>query len=243
MIQETFTFACRSCGSANIVKNGTNKCGNPQYHCKDCGVYRVLEPNERHSAQTRQQVLKAALERVSLRGIERIFNVCRQTVVKWLKAYIRDLPVLADTLALYEVGDVLEIDELWSFVLNKDQKRWVWLALCRRTRQIVAYDIGNRDAHAARQLEQRITYPYTLCVMYTDQYASYEGILPEDLHYAKAKGSGRTSHIENWNNGLRQRLARFVRKSLSFSKCDVMHRLMLEWFIIDHNLRMLSLTN
>ncbi|MGC9398945.1 MAG: hypothetical protein ACP5HM_07395, partial [Anaerolineae bacterium] len=24
-----------------MVKNGTNKCGNPQYHCKDCGVYRV----------------------------------------------------------------------------------------------------------------------------------------------------------------------------------------------------------
>ncbi len=38
----------------------------------------------------------------------------------------------------------LELDELWSFVLKKTRKRWVWLALCRATRQVVAYAIGNR---------------------------------------------------------------------------------------------------
>lgn len=206
-------------------------------------MYRVLEPTQKHSTEKRQQVLRAALERVSLRGIERIFKVCRQTVVKWIKAYVKTLPVLDETLDLYEVGDVLEIDELWSFVLNKRQKRWIWLALCRRTRQIIAYFIGQRDEVAARQLEQRVAYPYSLCVMYTDQYAAYTDILPEHLHWATTKGSGKTSHIENWNNGLRQRLARFVRKSLSFSKSDTMHHIMIEWFIIEHNLKMLSLTN
>ena len=205
-------------------------------------MYRVLEPTEKHSAEKRRQVLRAALERVSLRGIERIFKVCRQTVARWIRAYLKQLPVLTDTLLLYEVGDVLEIDELWSFVGRKDHKRWVWLALCRRTRQIVAFYIGKRDDHAARQLEQRIPYPYTLCPMYTDQYAAYDGILPEHLHWAKEKKSGATSHIERWNNTLRQRLARFVRKALSFSKSDVMHRIMLEWFIIDYNLEVASLT-
>jgi len=243
MIQETITSTCRACGSANIIRNGTNKCGNPQYHCKDCGVYRVLEPKVKHPEATRQAVLRAALERVSLRGIERIFDVCRQTVVQWIKDHVWTQPLLVETLATYQVGDVLEIDELWSFVIDKRQQRWVWIALCRRTRQIVAYYVGKRDAAAAQQLEQRIVYPYRLCVMYTDQYAAYNAALPDDLHWAKPKGSGKTSHVENWNNSLRQRLARFVRKSLSFSKCDVMHRIMLEWFIIQHNLRMLSLTN
>ena len=242
MIQETTKYTCRSCGSDNIIKNGTNKCGNPPYHCKDCGVYRVLEPQERHSDETHEQVLKAAQERVSLRGIERIFTVCRQTVAKWIRSYLKQLPVVADTLLLYELGDVLEIDELWSFVLGKEQKRWVWIALCRRTRQIVAFYIGQRDAPAAQQLEQRIPYPYTLCSMYTDHHSSYAGVLPEHLHWAQAKGSGATSHLERWNNTLRQRLARFVRKTLSFSKCDVMHRIMLEWFIIEYNLQVPSLT-
>jgi len=242
MIQETTKFTCRSCGSANTIRNGTNKCGNPQYHCKDCGVYRVVKPKQRHSEETRKQVLGAARERVSLRGIERIFRVCRQTVAKWIQSQFKKLPVIADTLLLYEVGDVLEIDELWSCVGEKDHKRWVWLALCRRTRQIVAFYIGKRDDDAARQLEQRIPYPYTLCPMYTDQYAAYESILPEHLHWPKEKKSGATSHIERWNNTLRQRLARFVRKTLSFSKSDVMHRIMLEWFIIEYNLEVASLT-
>ena len=242
MIQETTKSTCRSCGSANIIRNGTNKCGNPQYHCKACGVYRVLEPQERHSDETRSQVLKAAQERVSLRGIERIFNICRQTVAKWIRVYLKQLPVVADTLLLYEVGDVLEIDELWSFVLGKDQQRWVWIALCRRTRQIVAFYMGQRAAPSAQQLEQRIPYPYTLCPMYTDHYSVYHGVLPEHLHRAKPKGSGATSHLERWNNTLRQRLARFVRKTLSFSKSDVMHRIMLEWFIIEYNLQVPSLT-
>jgi len=85
----------------------------------------------------------------------------------------------SDTLLLYEVGDVLEIDKLWSFVEGKDHKRWIWVALCRRTRQIVAYYIGKRDALAAQQLWQRIEYPYTLCPMYTDPYQAYTKALPE----------------------------------------------------------------
>jgi insertion element IS1 protein InsB len=33
----------------------------------------------------------------------------------------------------------LELDELWSFVFKKANERWVWIALCRPTRQVVAY--------------------------------------------------------------------------------------------------------
>jgi hypothetical protein len=51
-----------------------------------------------------------------------------------------------------------------------------------------------------------------------------------------------TSHVERWNNTVQQRLARLVRKTLSFSKCDVMHHVMLEWFIIEYNLEVASLT-
>ena len=205
-------------------------------------MYRVRSPKERHSSTTKRQVLRAALERVSLRGIERIFGVCRQTVAEWIRDQVWQLPVLADTLIDYEVGDVLEIDEMWSFVGNKGQKRWIWLALCRRTRQIIAFYIGKRDEAAAQQLWQRIEYPYTLCPMYTDLYRTYDGALPEHLHWATEKKSGATAHIERWNNTLRQRLARFVRKTLSFSKLDMMHRIMLEWFIIDYNQHVASLT-
>ncbi len=35
------------------------------------------------------------------------------------------------------------MDELWSFVLKKTNQAWIWIALCRKTRQVVAYAVGN----------------------------------------------------------------------------------------------------
>ena len=45
------------------------------------------------------------------------------------------------------------------------------------------------------------------------------------------KSEGETCHVERWNCTLRQRLGRFVHKTLSFSKCDRMHELALRLFI------------
>ena len=59
---------------------------------------------------------------------------------------------LAQTLVLPNDKPTLELDELWSFVLKKVNKRWIWIALCRETRQVVAFVIGNRTAASCRQL-------------------------------------------------------------------------------------------
>jgi transposase-like protein len=145
MIQVTTTYSCRACGSINIVRNGTNKCGNQQYHCKDCGAYRVLEPKRIHPKRERETILRAYKERASMRGLERVFHVARQTVARWIMELVHALPDLKDTLLPAEPDDVLELDELWSFVLKKNQKRWLWTAICRRTRQVVAFVIGDRS--------------------------------------------------------------------------------------------------
>ncbi len=145
MIQETMTHVCRVCESTNIVKNGTNRCGNAQYHCKDCGTYRVLKPKPAYWETNKQTVLRAGLERCSLRGVERIFDIPRQTVARWINTHIQKLPEVADTLLPASADDVLELDEVWSFVLKKAGTRWLWTAMCRRTRQIVAFAIGDRE--------------------------------------------------------------------------------------------------
>jgi transposase-like protein len=82
MIQKTITYACHACGSTNIIKNGSNKCNNAQYHCKDCGLYRVLEPKCAYSENEKKTILKTYQKRASMRGLERIFEVARQTVAK-----------------------------------------------------------------------------------------------------------------------------------------------------------------
>jgi insertion element IS1 protein InsB len=56
-------------------------------------------------------------------------------------------------------------------------------------------------------------------------------VIPAQQHRAVGKDSGETAHIERWNNTLRQRLARFTRQSLAFSKSDVMHEGCLRLFL------------
>ncbi len=42
-------------------------------------------------------------------------------------------------------------------------------------------------------------------------------VIPEEQRSAVSKETMQTAHVECWNTTLRQRLARFVRKTLSFS--------------------------
>lgn len=240
MIQETIMFTCRSCGSENIIKNGSNKCGNPQYPCKDCGVYWVLEPKERYTAEDKAQILQAYRERMSLRGLQRVFGVWRGTVLRWLEDAVAQLPSLPDTLLPAEAGDVLEMDELVSFVSEKWFKRWLWTAQCRRTRQIVAYAIGDRSQDTARLLWKTLPQDYRSCPVFTDEFNVDPLIVPPDQHYPVPKGSGLTNHQERWFNNLRQWVGRYTRRTLSFSKEDKYHALVTHWFIIQHNLRMAS---
>lgn len=130
----------------------------------------------------------------------------------------------------------LELDELWSFVLKKAHKRWVWIALVRRTRQVAAYVIGDRSEATCRKLWEAIPAAYRAGHCYTDFWEAYANVIPAEQHTAAGKESGLTAHVERWNNTLRQRLGRFVRKSLSFSKSEEMHEVCLRLFLHRYNL-------
>lgn len=132
-------------------------------------------------------------------------------------------------------AEVLELDELCSFVRECKNKRWVWLAVCRRTRQVMAYAIGNRGEATCRLLWQHIPQGYCEGVLYSDFWESYQKVLPEDRHRPVGKSEGQTNHVERWNCTLRQRLGRFLRKTLSFSKSEQTHETCLLLFLRDYN--------
>jgi insertion element IS1 protein InsB len=71
---------------------------------------------------------------------------------------------------------------------------------------------------------------------FTDFWAAYSAVIPEEQHTAVGKETGETAHVERWNTTLRQRLARFVRQTLSFSKSEVMHEACLLLFLHRDNL-------
>ena len=179
-----------------------------------------------------------------MRGLERTFGVTRSTVISWLKKD-HQYPALADTLIESDSHDpdatTLELDEMWSFVLQKTNQMWsfvlqktnqswIWLAICRATRQIVAYVIGDRSEQTCRKLWDAIPEAYRCGTCYIDFWKAYAAVIPDDQHEAVGKETGETAHIERFNNTIRQRLARFVRKTLSFSKSQLMHDICLRLF-------------
>ncbi len=154
------------------------------------------------------------------------------------------MPPLEETLIVPDAEDpnasILEMDELWSFVLKKARKRWIWIALCRQTRQVVAYFIGDRSQASCQKLWERIPDAYRSGHCYSDFWEAYSLVIPAEHHTAAGKETGLTAHVERWNNTLRQRLGRFVRKSLSFSKSEKMHEICLLLFLHRYNLALAS---
>src|SRR5215212_4078051 len=148
------------------------------------------------------------------------------------------LPELSETLAEPDPEEAvaLELDELWSFVLKRANKRWIWIALCRATRQVVAYVIGDRSRATCQKLWEQIPASYRRAHCYSDLWEAYQLVIPAEQHTAVGKETGLTAHVERWNNTLRQRLGRFVRKSLSFSKSELMHDICLRLFLHGYNL-------
>jgi transposase-like protein len=118
MITQIIVNRCTKCQSEHIVKNGKTKAGRQKYRCKACGSYGTLNPSVQYTPERKAEILRAYHERSSLRGIERTFGVARQTVAKWLKEKANSLPEMPP-LKEAQPGDVLELDELWSFVESK----------------------------------------------------------------------------------------------------------------------------
>lgn len=107
MIEKTSAYHCRVCESANIVRNGANRLGQQQYHCKDCGVYRVLE-SRREAKKQKPLILRAYQERISLRGLRRLFGIHRLTIARWIREHVAAWPTLIATLLPAQPDDVLE---------------------------------------------------------------------------------------------------------------------------------------
>ena len=118
MIETREVQECRQCGSTDIVKNGHRPNGKQKYKCHTCGSYGTLAVAPKYSVERKAEILRAYQERSSMRGISRTFGVARQTLAKWLREAAAELP---DSLPLAEADerDVLELDEVWSFVGSK----------------------------------------------------------------------------------------------------------------------------
>lgn len=225
---------CPRCDSENTVKNGSTHNGKLKRQCNDCGRQFVLEPENKIPEWKCEIIDRLLLEKISLAGIARSMQVSD----RWLQEYVNnkyeETPKKIQVTPKEPGQIIVQADELWSFVGNKGNKYWVWLALDVETREIVGLHIGKRTKKDARQLWNSLPPVYRQCaIFYTDFLESYASVFPANRHRAVGKETGLTSYIERFNNTVRQRVSRLVRKTLSFSK-KVPNHMGAIWYFINH---------
>lgn len=211
---------CPKCGSSHIKKNGTIHNKKQKYQCNDCGRQFVENPqNKMIDEETKELIDRLLLEKIPLSGIARAVGVSE----RWLQDYVNKkyekIPQKIEVTEKPKGSLKIQCDELWSFVGNKGNKQWIWLALDVNTREIVGCYVGSRSRGGAQGLWDSLPPVYRQCaVCYTDFWDSYKTIFPSKRHKAVGKDTGKTNYIERFNLTLRQRISRLGRKTLAFSK-------------------------
>lgn len=213
-------LTCPTCGSHDISKNGTTRRGKQNYKCRDCNRQFVEDPQWKPKDKDTQNLVDLLLlEKIPLAGIARATGISSSWLQEYVNACYEAVPQEVKVIPKAKGKLKVQMDELWSFVDHKGNKQWVWLALDADTREVVGCHIGARSRESARALWQSLPAVYRQCAtVYTDFWEAYETVIPAKRHRAVGKESGLTNYIERFNNTLRQRVSRLVRKTLSFSK-------------------------
>lgn len=151
--------ACPQCGSRLYKRNGRIHTGKQNHKCKACGrAFVLVRENHVITAEQRAVIERLLLERISLRGICRVIGVG----LRWLLAFmVERFTAAPDELYIQPTAGTqrvilqrleAEMDELWSFVSRKANRRWVWIAMDAMTRQIIAFPVGDRSRQSAQAL-------------------------------------------------------------------------------------------
>lgn len=217
---------CPWCRSSKHKENGHIHNGKQNHYCHDCGR-QVVERCEQYliSDDTWALIASLLVECISLRGICRVVGIGLKWLVGFLVQCFKALPEHLNVQPGSCNGVVrmqrleAEADETARFVQKKANKQWIWVAIDARSRQVIAFHVGDRSRESAKELWANIPVAYReQARFHTDQYEAYKGVIPAERHKAITKHARKTTHIECFNNTLRQRLSRLVRETLSFSK-------------------------
>ena len=120
-----------------------------------------------------------------------------------------------------------ELDEMWSYVGNKEHPRWIWHAIVHASGTVLAYVMGDHKDGVFVKLKALLE-PFGITCFYTDDWGAYERHLSPESHII---GKRNTQKIERKHLPLRTRIKRLVRKTICFSKLEKMHDIVIGLFV------------
>ncbi len=102
---------------------------------------------------------------------------------------------------------------------NKKNQRWLWHTIDHTTGKVLAYVLGDRTDNVFLKLKGLLE-PFGISKFYTDGWGAYQRKLDPKQHQV---GKANTQTIERKHLTLRTRIKRLARKTICFSKSEVIH--------------------
>src|SRR4051812_20595073 len=151
-----------SCQHETRHRHGKNKCGTQRYKCATCGATFVEESGPlgtmRVTMKEATMALSLMLEGMSIRSVQRLTGLCRQTLADLVLLVGENCQrLLESTIKNVEVKEV-QLDEIWSFCGMKERTRqlrgkspvefgdsWTFYGISEN-KLILAHQVGQRDS-------------------------------------------------------------------------------------------------
>jgi insertion element IS1 protein InsB len=206
----TCKFCDHSCQKAGKQKNGVQK-----FFCAVCKKYQQsVYRNKAWDRGTKPLIAKMVCESVSVRGIARILKIAINTVQADIK---RTANVIVKPPIRIQQGNI-EVDELRTFIGNKQNQYWVAYALNRATGEVMDFVVGKRSKRTLRTLIRTLLLS-GVCKINTDRLNIYRSLITASIHDYRMYG---TNRIERKNLSIRTDIKRLSRRTICFGRSRAM---------------------
>jgi len=177
---------CPHCHSDQIVKRGKAGCGTQRYLCQNAtcatGSFLLDYRYQGRLPEVKHQIIDMSLNASGVRDTARVLRISTDTVLRELKkkeaalesvntAFLRTRNPDDIAVTIERAGEEAEMDEMWSFVGNKGNPRWLWHAIDHHTGVVLAYVFGRRKDAVFLQLKALLE-PFGLTRFYTDHFTT-----------------------------------------------------------------------
>lgn len=198
---------CRHC-SGSCIKKGVIK-GRQRYRCRECLKYQQEKYRLKRFTET-TLLIHLNNEGMSISSIARILKVSKATVIRKLKHISNSLISLRPN----EQHQEYELDELYTYVGNKENECWIMYAINKATRKVIECVVGKRTTENIKLVVEKVL-ALKPNKIYTDFLNIYPALIPPGIHKASRY---KTNRIERLNLTLRTHLKRLSRKTICFSR-------------------------
>lgn len=163
---------CPNC-SAETRKFGKNRNGSQRYRCDECRrtfTDEATRPHDNRRLDPAKMILclRMLLEGNSIRSVERITGVHRDTIIDAMVANGEKCQEFMDATIQGVPVDDVEVDEIWGFVWCKEKTAiregygpeagdaYCFTALERNTKMILAWHLGKREPFHALTFAEKL---------------------------------------------------------------------------------------